>query len=134
MEGPPSHQREEISLRGNTVLINGGSRGLKLLLAREFGAEGCRVALCARDEQELAVAREDFGRRGIEVFAARCDVADREQVDESADHGAHGEFDHHSQAHSWVLWLSQHRRAVAFAGGSRGYRRTCFSQGERDRF
>lgn len=71
--------REE-SLRGEVALITGGSRGLGLSLARSFAREGCRIAICARDENELARARADLESRGAEVFAAPCDIANREQV------------------------------------------------------
>ena len=40
-------------LRGKTVLITGGSRGLGLALGREFVERGARVAICARDAEEL---------------------------------------------------------------------------------
>jgi len=71
--------REE-SLRGQVVLITGGSRGLGFLLAREFAREGCRVAICARDEDELADAARELRRQGADVCALRCDVAERRQV------------------------------------------------------
>jgi NAD(P)-dependent dehydrogenase (short-subunit alcohol dehydrogenase family) len=71
--------REE-SLRGQVVLITGGSRGLGFLLAREFAREGCRVAICARDGDELADACKELQRQGAEVCALRCDVAERRQV------------------------------------------------------
>jgi NAD(P)-dependent dehydrogenase (short-subunit alcohol dehydrogenase family) len=64
------------------VLITGGSRGLGLVLARQFAEEGCRIALCARDAEELARARTDIERFGVEVFTQRCDVADRDGVEE----------------------------------------------------
>lgn len=65
---------------GRVVLITGGSRGLGLAMAREFAREGCRIAICARDERELDAARHDLARRGADVFATACDVADRQQV------------------------------------------------------
>ncbi len=45
-------------LQGQTVLITGGSRGLGLALAEEFAQFGAKIAICARDEQELARARQ----------------------------------------------------------------------------
>ena len=42
------------TLRGRVVLITGGSRGLGLVLARQLVRKGARVAICARDEQELS--------------------------------------------------------------------------------
>ena len=71
----------EYDLRGKSVLITGGSRGLGLVLAREFGREGARVALCARDEGELSRAREDLERSGIAAMAAPCDLGNHEQVE-----------------------------------------------------
>lgn len=72
-------------LRGKVVLVTGGSRGLGLVLARQFAKEGCRVAICARDEAELERARLDLERitaGAAEVLAIRCDVGDREKVEE----------------------------------------------------
>lgn len=69
-------------LTGQVVLITGGSRGLGLLLAREFARHGCRIAICARDEAQLEKARADLEERGAEVFAHHCDVGDHAQVDE----------------------------------------------------
>jgi NAD(P)-dependent dehydrogenase (short-subunit alcohol dehydrogenase family) len=65
---------------GQVVFITGGSRGLGLGLARTFVEEGCRIAICARDPDELRTAREDLEGRGAEVIAVECDVRDRAQV------------------------------------------------------
>lgn len=70
----------QADLSGEVALITGGSRGLGLLLARELAAEGCRIVICARDEEDLARAREDLEQRGAQVLAVPCDVTDREQV------------------------------------------------------
>jgi NAD(P)-dependent dehydrogenase (short-subunit alcohol dehydrogenase family) len=67
---------------GKTVLITGGSRGLGLVLAREFAKRGARLAICARDPAELESARADLVSRGAEVFAFPCDVTERAQVQE----------------------------------------------------
>ena len=72
----------EYDLRGKTVLITGGSRGLGLVLAREFAAQGAGVGICARDRDELERARADLAARGAKVYAFPCDVTDRAQVRE----------------------------------------------------
>jgi short-subunit dehydrogenase len=46
------------SMRGKTVLITGSSRGLGLAMAEEFLRLGARVALTARDGEELERARQ----------------------------------------------------------------------------
>ena len=73
--------RRYMDLRGKTVLITGGSRGLGLLLVREFARAGARVALCARNGGELERVREELGWMGNQLLTMTCDVTDREQVE-----------------------------------------------------
>src|SRR5262245_13594965 len=68
------------SLAGRVVLVTGGSRGLGLALARQLLAEGAQVAMCARDQDTLARARDDLERCGGSVLAVQCDVTDRDAV------------------------------------------------------
>jgi NAD(P)-dependent dehydrogenase (short-subunit alcohol dehydrogenase family) len=69
-------------LRGKVVLITGGSRGLGLVMAREFAREGARLAICARSLEELERARADLSQGGARVLAVPCDVRERSQVNE----------------------------------------------------
>lgn len=73
-------RRRMINLRGKTVVITGGSRGLGLALAREYAAEGAGLVLCARDEQELERARQMLLEMEADVFTILCDVSDQQQV------------------------------------------------------
>lgn len=73
-------RREPYDFRDNVVLITGGSRGLGLVLARQFAAEGARIAIIARHAPELERARQDLEERGADVLAFQCDVRDREQA------------------------------------------------------
>jgi short-subunit dehydrogenase len=68
-------------LKGAVVLVIGGSRGLGLMLAREFAAAGCRLVIAARDEHQLGVAQRDLEARGAEVLALRCDAGSRRDID-----------------------------------------------------
>jgi short-subunit dehydrogenase len=70
----------EYDLKNKTVLITGGSRGLGLVMAREFAREGARLALCARDGEELERARIDLEKFDIDVMVLRCDVRNRQEV------------------------------------------------------
>jgi NAD(P)-dependent dehydrogenase (short-subunit alcohol dehydrogenase family) len=72
--------RRTIDLAGKVIVITGGSRGLGLVLARALVARGARIAICARDESELARARQDLVQLGGDVFSAPCDVTDRDDV------------------------------------------------------
>ncbi|HZU70850.1 MAG TPA: SDR family oxidoreductase [Ktedonobacteraceae bacterium] len=73
-------KKEEPKLVGQIVLITGGSRGLGLLLSHEFARQGAKIVICARDEQELAQARQQLEERGAEVMAIPCDITDRVQA------------------------------------------------------
>lgn len=64
------------------ALVTGGSRGLGLLIARELASRGYRLAICARDSDELAAAESDLVAHGAQVLAVPCDVTDQDQVDE----------------------------------------------------
>jgi short-subunit dehydrogenase len=67
-------------LDGRVALVTGGSRGFGLLLARELGRRGARVAICARDAAELERARDQLRASGVDAIAVTCDVADAEAV------------------------------------------------------
>ena len=60
--------------RDKVVVITGGSRGLGLLMARRFGAEGANLVICSRDHEELRRAEADLRGRGVRVTAVHCDV------------------------------------------------------------
>lgn len=71
---------QKFDLRGKVVLITGGSRGLGLVLAREFASRGAVVAVCARNREALANVESDFRRQGNKLLAVECDLTDRRQV------------------------------------------------------
>ncbi len=70
----------EQDLANKIVLITGGSRGLGLVLAREFADEGAKIAICARNAEELDRAKIELESRGAEVFASVCDVRQKDEV------------------------------------------------------
>jgi NAD(P)-dependent dehydrogenase (short-subunit alcohol dehydrogenase family) len=72
----------EYDFTGKVVLITGGSRGLGLVLARAFAAENAKIAICARDPEELQRAKEDLESHGAEVYQAVCDVRNQHEVNE----------------------------------------------------
>ena len=74
------NKRPRYDFENKTVLITGGSRGLGLVLAREFAKEKAKIAICARDAEELGRAKKDLEDRGAEVLEIVCDVRDENQV------------------------------------------------------
>lgn len=74
-----------ISYKGKVVLISGGSRGLGLVLAKEFAKRGSSLVLLARNSEELQKAKEiinaDFPF--TQCLTMPCDSRDRKQVQEA---------------------------------------------------
>jgi short-subunit dehydrogenase len=66
--------------RDKVALITGGSRGLGLEIARQTCARGGKVALIARDFDELARAKTDLDRFATEVLTIQCDLLETAQI------------------------------------------------------
>ena len=65
-----------------TVAITGGSRGLGLVMARQFAAAGAHVCLLARDPEELERAAAQVAASGdAGVATYPCDVRSQADVD-----------------------------------------------------
>lgn len=73
--------RAKSFFREKAIVITGGSRGLGLSVAREFASQGARLAILARDGNELARAAADLHARGAaDVLPLRCDVRNEGEV------------------------------------------------------
>jgi len=71
----------ELGIEGRVALVAASSRGLGRAAARSLAAEGCRLVLCARDEEPLhQTAGELRGEHGAEVEEVACDLTDEQQV------------------------------------------------------
>jgi NAD(P)-dependent dehydrogenase (short-subunit alcohol dehydrogenase family) len=71
----------DLELTGKRAIVTGGSRGIGLAAARALAAEGCDVALAARDKTVLEAAREAVSAAsGRRVIAVSCDTGDDQSV------------------------------------------------------
>jgi Short-chain dehydrogenases of various substrate specificities len=70
------------SFKGAVVVISGGSRGLGLVMAKEFARQGAVICLLARDEDELRRAQNlvQFEIPTCEVLIQACDCTVEIQV------------------------------------------------------
>jgi len=73
-----------IDFTGKVVVITGASRGLGLVIARQLAAEGARLCLLARNEEELVRAAEQFPP-DTDVMTVRCDIRRRADVRAAVD-------------------------------------------------
>lgn len=71
----------DLELRGLTVLVTGGSRGIGGGAARVLAAEGADLILVARDPVALEQARTDITSKSpVNIEVASCDLSSGEQV------------------------------------------------------
>jgi short-subunit dehydrogenase len=66
------------SFKDRVVVITGGSRGLGLLIARRFVAEGAKVVLVARNDAELHAAQLELRKVSRNVHTIACDISNEE--------------------------------------------------------
>lgn len=72
----------ELGFNGEVVLITGGSKGIGLESAKLFAAEGCSIAIVARNESSVEEALATIDRCGPgEVFGATGDMTSPEDVE-----------------------------------------------------
>src|SRR5690606_7509827 len=80
-------------VRRKVVVITGGSSGIGKAVALKVAAAGAKVVICARGEEELAVARSEIEAAGGSCHTYRVDLADLASCDSFvkqvlAEHGA----------------------------------------------
>lgn len=66
-----------ISLKGQVIVITGGSEGLGKAIALKLGGEGAKIVLLARDQKKLEKVCKEIGKTA-EYYV--CDIRDQSQV------------------------------------------------------
>ena len=70
-----------LGLKNRVALVAASSQGIGRATAEAFAAEGCRVAMCARNPQTLQTAADKIRKEhGAEVLAEAFDVTDAAAV------------------------------------------------------
>ncbi|HEX3818782.1 MAG TPA: SDR family oxidoreductase [Candidatus Sulfotelmatobacter sp.] len=71
----------DLGLKNRVALVAASSQGIGLATAEAFAAEGCRVAMCARNRQALETGAERIRKQhAAEVFTEAFDVTDAKAV------------------------------------------------------
>jgi len=70
----------QYDVRGKTVVVSGGTRGLGYLLAREFGRRGAHVFVFSRSDDEITRAVAKLRAERLQADGLRCDVRDPNDV------------------------------------------------------
>lgn len=74
-------------LAGKTAVVTGGGTGIGAELGRQLAAAGMNVILASRNTEQLEQTAENIRAEGGTVSTQRCDVTDRESVQELLDFG-----------------------------------------------
>ena len=75
----------DLGLRGKVALVVASSKGLGRAVAEELAAEGARIAMCARGEDELSRARDEIAtNHDVDVIAIAGDVSRADDVERIA--------------------------------------------------
>jgi 3-oxoacyl-[acyl-carrier protein] reductase len=71
----------DLQLKGRKVFVTGSTRGIGLAIAERFVAEGCSLAICSRNAQQVAQTARALEAKGAKVFARAVDVADPQALE-----------------------------------------------------
>ena len=66
----------DLMLKGLKAIVTGGTKGIGRAIADTFAAEGADVAICARNQAEVAEAVAALSAKGVKASGKTVDVAD----------------------------------------------------------
>jgi 3-oxoacyl-[acyl-carrier protein] reductase len=64
----------DLQLKGGKALITGGSKGIGRAIAERLASEGCNVAICARNQEEIDAAVKSLSAKGVKAIGTSVDV------------------------------------------------------------
>ena len=68
----------DLQLKGSKALITGATKGIGRAIANTLAEEGCNVAICARNQEEVDAAVAELSAKGVTAFGQAVDVGDGE--------------------------------------------------------
>jgi len=71
----------DLGLKDKVAVVTGGSRGIGKGIATGLVKEGCRVAICARNESELSKSVKELEKSGVDVIGISADITVENDVD-----------------------------------------------------
>lgn len=66
----------DFQLKGKRAIVTGGTRGIGRTIADTLAGEGCHVAVCARNSDEISKTVESLKSKGVSAFGGVVDITD----------------------------------------------------------
>ncbi len=70
----------DLGLKGKKAIVTGGTRGIGRAIAETLAAEGCDVAICARNADQVNEAVAALSKKGVKALGGTADIADGEAL------------------------------------------------------
>jgi 3-oxoacyl-[acyl-carrier protein] reductase len=78
----------DLQLKGQSALVTGATKGIGRAIVEALSDDGCNIALCARNADEVNAAVEAISAKGVKCFGKVVDVTDGDAfkafIDEAA--------------------------------------------------
>ena len=93
----------DLQIKGKVAVVTGASQGIGKAIAKALAAEGCAVAVCARNQAKLEAVKAEFAAEGYELYIKSVDVAYPQELIDFADEV----FAHFGRIDIWVNNVGQ---------------------------
>lgn len=70
----------DLDLKGKKALVTGGSKGIGRRIADLLADEGCDLAICARNADDVSSAVEALSGKGVKAIGGALDVGDADSL------------------------------------------------------
>lgn len=70
----------DLGLKGKKAIVTGGTRGIGRAIADTLADEGCDIAICARNADQVAEAVSALAAKGVRAWGMPADISDAESL------------------------------------------------------
>ena len=76
----------DLGIKGKVALVTASSKGIGKAVAEDLASEGCIVAICSRNKEDLINAASDIKRKfNVEPFWAVCDLNKQKDIENTVE-------------------------------------------------